>query len=190
MPYADPAKQRAHGAQYRAAHREELRAYDAARNARPERRRARAAYDARPERRRARAAYDARPERRRARAAYDARPERRLAHALGNARRAARKYGVWIDPALTLEAARVALLPVQECHWCGAPHGEDWELDHRWPLSRGGAHRLLNTVISCRACNQAKRAKTEAEFLHVLPDILVRRLTDYPSAHAYLAQAA
>jgi 5-methylcytosine-specific restriction endonuclease McrA len=39
------------------------------------------------------------------------------------------------------------------------------ELDHAIPLSRGGAHTIANTQCVCRACNQAKGARTMAEFL-------------------------
>jgi hypothetical protein len=36
------------------------------------------------------------------------------------------------------------------------------ELDHRVPLSKGGAHTYANTQCACRACNGVKGNKTEA----------------------------
>lgn len=42
----------------------------------------------------------------------------------------------------------------------GKVHPRAPELDHIQPLAQGGAHTYLNTQCTCRACNNAKRAKS------------------------------
>ena len=51
------------------------------------------------------------------------------------------------------------------CAYCGRLFGEDWHVDHRTPLSRGGLSFMDNLAIVCRICNQRKHTKTEQEFL-------------------------
>lgn len=50
------------------------------------------------------------------------------------------------------------------CWWCGKPAGDDWEIDHRIPLSRGGTHTLGNICISCQHCNRSKNNKMPWEW--------------------------
>lgn len=50
------------------------------------------------------------------------------------------------------------------CHWCGT-WDEPFEIDHVWPRSLGGSDRFYNLVLSCRPCNQAKRATPPMEWL-------------------------
>lgn len=38
------------------------------------------------------------------------------------------------------------------------------ELDHVYPLARGGGHYLYNVAFACRICNNGKRAKTLTSF--------------------------
>jgi 5-methylcytosine-specific restriction endonuclease McrA len=48
------------------------------------------------------------------------------------------------------------------CAYCGATG--PLEVDHRIPLSRGGANAIDNVLPACRSCNGAKHQLTEAEF--------------------------
>jgi 5-methylcytosine-specific restriction endonuclease McrA len=155
---SDTERRRAQHAAWYAAHREERRARNAA--WRIEHREERLAYEAvyRAEHREEHAASGR---------AYLATPRGRLAQALANARRQVRerKQPAWIDPALTLDAACAALLPVSECYYCGCDLGDDWQLEHKIPLSRGGAHTLSNLAMSCPECNRDKRSMTDREFM-------------------------
>jgi 5-methylcytosine-specific restriction endonuclease McrA len=49
------------------------------------------------------------------------------------------------------------------CVYCGATEGQ-FEVDHVFPRSRGGADTESNLVCSCRPCNQSKRNKTPKEW--------------------------
>jgi hypothetical protein len=44
------------------------------------------------------------------------------------------------------------------------PDGNDWQIDHIVPRSKGGSEALSNKCLSCRRCNQSKGAKSLAEF--------------------------
>lgn len=54
------------------------------------------------------------------------------------------------------------------CAYCGKvmltegnPHHPDYcNIDHIYPISRGGKHEIANIVFACRECNSSKRAKT------------------------------
>jgi len=54
--------------------------------------------------------------------------------------------------------------PKVRCYLCGRliPIGER-QVDHIWPLSKGGAHRPSNLAIAHRHCNQSKNAKLPQE---------------------------
>ncbi|AXN53098.1 HNH endonuclease [Mycobacterium phage Zeeculate] len=54
------------------------------------------------------------------------------------------------------------------CYYTGEPLGPDFHLDHKTPLSRGGAHAVDNIVPCTPAANTAKRAMTESEFRSTL----------------------
>lgn len=51
-----------------------------------------------------------------------------------------------------------------QCWWCGAPVGDDYHVDHRIPLSRGGSNAPENLVISCPYCNRSKSNKLPGDF--------------------------
>ena len=55
------------------------------------------------------------------------------------------------------------------------------ELDHKIPVSRGGADTLENLVFACRRCNQRKSMRTEAEF-RASPDDAITHLRCSPMA--------
>lgn len=44
------------------------------------------------------------------------------------------------------------------CYWCGDELGQDYQVDHALPLSRGGTNWPENIVISCASCNMKKGA--------------------------------
>jgi 5-methylcytosine-specific restriction endonuclease McrA len=51
------------------------------------------------------------------------------------------------------------------CYLCRKPlTTKTMHIEHRIPLSRGGADWLANVAPACAPCNLAKRTKTEAEF--------------------------
>ncbi len=51
------------------------------------------------------------------------------------------------------------------CAYCAQPLTEAWHLDHRKPLSRGGAHTMENVCAACPRCNCGKKALTAEEFM-------------------------
>lgn len=56
------------------------------------------------------------------------------------------------------------------CFYCERPTLlEDFTIEHRQPLSRGGTHEAMNKVGTCRECNNAKGFLTEGEFLALEP---------------------
>lgn len=50
------------------------------------------------------------------------------------------------------------------CWWCGKPLDNDWHIDHRIPLSRGGSNSARNIVIAHGHCNVTKHNKLPHEF--------------------------
>jgi len=50
------------------------------------------------------------------------------------------------------------------CYWCNLPHGETYQIDHVWPLSRGGSNGPENICIACKKCNLKKNDKTPMEW--------------------------
>ncbi len=70
----------------------------------------------------------------------------------------------------TAPRQKVVLFNVQNgvCHYCGRVIPEDqWSIDHRIPICRGGANHLSNKVGCCQKCNSDKSNLTETEFLAV-----------------------
>lgn len=54
--------------------------------------------------------------------------------------------------------ARVFARDGERCAYCGKHEGP-WEIDHVMPLRHGGTDDLSNLRVSCRRCNQVKKAK-------------------------------
>lgn len=50
------------------------------------------------------------------------------------------------------------------CWWCENPLGDDWHVDHRVPLSKGGKNDAGNIVCSCKTCNLKKKERSSWEF--------------------------
>jgi 5-methylcytosine-specific restriction endonuclease McrA len=89
-----------------------------------------------------------------------------LSHKLRDGRYRARQFGCRIDPALTLAALiEAGWLETGNCYYCRGVLGEAYELDHKTPLQRGGAHTLTNLCKACPLCNHRKNRKTEQEFM-------------------------
>ncbi len=55
-----------------------------------------------------------------------------------------------------------------KCLYCGRDVSEDYSLDHRIPLSRGGKNTVENIDIVCKDCNTKKSTRTKKEYLKVL----------------------
>ncbi len=49
------------------------------------------------------------------------------------------------------------------CYWCRNPYGR-FQIDHVWPLSKGGSNGAENIVLACKTCNHTKNAKTPMEW--------------------------
>ena len=58
-------------------------------------------------------------------------------------------------------ATIAAWLALQEkiCEWCGVDCADDFHIDHRYPLARGGPHVVQNMGVACPTCNIRKNAK-------------------------------
>lgn len=54
------------------------------------------------------------------------------------------------------------------CHYTGWPLGGVFEADYLTPIARGGHHSMDNVVPCLPAVKQAKRHRTEQEFLAYL----------------------
>ena len=50
------------------------------------------------------------------------------------------------------------------CYYCDMPVFALYHVDHKTPLSRGGADKLENLCVACPTCNNRKKDKTEQEF--------------------------
>lgn len=42
---------------------------------------------------------------------------------------------------------------------------QNWTLEHLLPLSRGGAHTIMNLDIACKTCNHEKGSQTYEEYI-------------------------
>lgn len=76
-----------------------------------------------------------------------------------SAKRRAAKRGTTIS-ATTIEINELIKNSNNICFWCDKdiPKGQ-MQLDHVYPLSKGGGHTISNLVISCSVCNGRKNAK-------------------------------
>jgi hypothetical protein len=79
-------------------------------------------------------------------------------------------------------AAIRSLVPKTDtCPYCGLPLGDDAQLDHIFPVVRGGLSVVENLVWACRPCNELKCELGLFEFLDMTGRDLVvvaRRLID------------
>lgn len=63
-----------------------------------------------------------------------------------------------------------ALIVLQNglCFYCAIELTEQFHVDHRMPISRGGSNDKENLAIACAPCNWSKGAKTDEEFFAFL----------------------
>jgi len=73
---------------------------------------------------------------------------------------------------MTEEFKKGVLIKIREqdfrCLYCGKDVSEDYSLDHRIPLSRGGDNTVENIDIVCKDCNTKKSTRTKEEYLEVV----------------------
>lgn len=51
------------------------------------------------------------------------------------------------------------------CAYCLRSMGDDFEVEHVTPISRGGSNDIDNIVLACPGCNNSKNDRTILEFL-------------------------
>ena len=52
-----------------------------------------------------------------------------------------------------------------KCRYCGRLHRIGYlEIDHKWPVSRGGGNEMANLQLLCVPCNMRKGIQTDEEF--------------------------
>jgi 5-methylcytosine-specific restriction endonuclease McrA len=88
-------------------------------------------------------------------------PEKRraISNAYKHRRRAIEKSGSSTSDLMAWESSAK-----KDCYWCGKKSLEKYHVDHYYPLSKGGAHRIDNLVISCPHCNLKKSSKDPIEW--------------------------
>jgi len=52
-----------------------------------------------------------------------------------------------------------------KCAYCGKPTLNNYHIDHKLPLSKGGGNEINNLALSCPTCNLSKNDKTDIEFI-------------------------
>ncbi len=92
-------------------------------------------------------------------------PERVLKNALLRQRR--KKENALTEPILSVHLDLLYLAQDGKCRYC---HKDllHKQLDHRIPISRGGADAPFNLCYACPICNRRKGTRTEAEFLELV----------------------
>lgn len=64
---------------------------------------------------------------------------------------------------------------VKCCQYCGVElPKEKAVIEHKIPLSRGGAHNMDNITISCADCNNLKGTRTDLEFFFFINNYINR----------------
>lgn len=54
------------------------------------------------------------------------------------------------------------------CYWCKKSLDGKYEVDHVWPIAKGGGNHVGNLCLSCPSCNRRKVDKTPQEFAGIL----------------------
>jgi 5-methylcytosine-specific restriction endonuclease McrA len=94
---------------------------------------------------------------------------RQVAHAAWHRRRAREQNapgdGITTKDIRALATGQTDRKGRVRCWWCSKVITvSDWHLDHRVPISKGGAHDPSNACLTCARCNQTKSARMPAEF--------------------------
>lgn len=77
-----------------------------------------------------------------------------------------------------------------ECVYCEKSLEEmkkdnDYTLDHKIPVIKGGNNDEENLVISCRSCNSRKGTKTYNQYLKLKELLSTNRYANYVKEHVY-----
>ena len=98
---------------------------------------------------------------------------------VNNANAAAKNHGC--NEKLKYNNIKTILVDPFVCYYCGkllswerVKQGSTrkvWEIDHVFPLSRGGSNTSDNIVAACCCCNRAKNDQTEEEFYEMVIQI-------------------
>jgi len=62
-------------------------------------------------------------------------------------------------------AEKLFVLQKGKCPCCGEPLGADYQLDHKMPISLGGANEDGNIQLLAKSCNLRKQAKHPVDFM-------------------------
>ena len=57
-----------------------------------------------------------------------------------------------------------------KCHWCSTKLNGVFEVDHIFPLSKGGSNDPSNICCACQFCNRSKGSKMPWEYLEYLKE--------------------
>lgn len=68
------------------------------------------------------------------------------------------------------DITRWALGREKVCFYCRKECSEDFQIDHFYPISKGGRHEIENIVISCSKCNRRKSNKDPYDFMKEMGD--------------------
>jgi hypothetical protein len=68
----------------------------------------------------------------------------------------------------------------KECSYCGKEiiNDEDFTVDHKLPVSRGGKTEEPNLCISCKKCNQEKSNLTDDEYMLIINQLNAKLQND------------
>ncbi len=60
------------------------------------------------------------------------------------------------------------------CYYCGDQlKQDDWQLDHKTPVSKNGNNSLSNIVCACKGCNTIKGTLDEAQFYSIVEKLAI-----------------
>ena len=69
-------------------------------------------------------------------------------------------------------SARLFKLQRGKCTCCGLPLGDNYHLDHIFPVALGGAHEDSNIQLLCKSCNLKKSSKHPVAFMQSIGFLL------------------
>ena len=58
------------------------------------------------------------------------------------------------------------------CYWCNTSIAKTYQIDHYYPLSKGGEHLIDNIVLACPHCNMSKHDKDPLEYANKIGRLL------------------
>jgi 5-methylcytosine-specific restriction endonuclease McrA len=66
------------------------------------------------------------------------------------------------------EVGRLMCMQDARCTYCRVLLSDQFHIDHKTPISRGGSNDIGNLQILCPTCNMKKGAKTHDEYMRIL----------------------